>query len=74
MNRLQPLGLHQNQQNRRDDQGPFIENCIGISPSNLAKKNTEYENFFWFVFLLVPATKVDDLAKIYDEKLRLLRK
>ncbi|CAF1625155.1 unnamed protein product [Rotaria magnacalcarata] len=51
--RLRPLILHQNQQSREDNQGPFIRDCVGISP--------------------VPETKVDDLTKIYDEKLRLLR-
>ncbi|CAF3463085.1 unnamed protein product [Rotaria socialis] len=51
--RLRPLILHQNQQSREDNQGPFIQDCVGISP--------------------VPETKVDDLTKIYDEKLRLLR-
>ncbi len=36
----------------------------------------EYENFIWFIslFWLVPSTKANDLAKIYDEKLRVLRK
>jgi len=36
----------------------------------------EYENFIWFIslFWLVPSTKANDLAKIYDEKLCVLRK
>ncbi len=34
LNRLRPLFLHPNQQNPKNDQGPFIENCIGISPRN----------------------------------------
>ncbi|CAF4588732.1 unnamed protein product, partial [Rotaria magnacalcarata] len=39
---LRPLILHQNQQSREDNQGPFIRDCVGISPGNVStKKNIE---------------------------------
>ncbi len=57
MNRLQPLGLHQNQQNRQDDQGPFIENCVGISPSNLAKKKHRIWKFLLICFSISTSNK-----------------
>ncbi len=76
VNRLQPLFLQPNQQHGKNDQGPFIENCIGISPRNWSKKKLEYFKFWFICFFsrLVPVTKANDLAQVYDEKLRLLRK
>ena len=69
MNRLRPL---MPQRERSHDEEPMIEPCVGISSGNFPKKN--FDQIFEYFLRLVPAPKSDDLAQVYDEKLRLLRK
>ncbi len=57
VNRLQPLFLQPNQQHGKNVQGPFIENCIGISPRNWSKKNSNISNFDCFFFSISSGDK-----------------